>query len=419
MRKFLIRHWPGIILALLSLIGRLIYNYSTYNYETHYKWMPKELDEIAIGFVDGSTYTNPTGWGSYPALLGQFYRFVDLFGQIDNRMYWLIGLNAILGGIAVLLFYFLVRKLLKERWLVWGTSIAFAVYYPLIYLGSINVSENLFVVVILAIVLQTTNEKPLGVLDGILFGLAIVLRPLVLPFAAAYFLWLIWTRRLKLDIFGGKYMLELITFGGAILMIVSYLNAEVDAHNRYSFNGNGGVNMALTWCQPRRIRYELESGESFWFSPPEFHDKDKSTDINTNVPFYEQGYYYQLALNCIKEHPERLITNLTHIINIWDSRLYPDFKPIPEVHQLLIDFWKIATLPLLIGMIIWPYHRKKETLLREQWVLATLLLLSLATSVYLANPGEERYLYPYFFVILIWGVAGWYELIKRIAKMKK
>jgi len=43
--------------------------------------------------------------------------------------------------------------------------------------------------------------------------------------------------------------------------------------------------------------------------------------------------------------------------------------------------------------------------LRTYWLLAG-LLASMLLAVYAANPGEERYLVPYFFALVLYGVPG-------------
>jgi hypothetical protein len=197
-----------------------------------------------------------------------------------------------------------------------------------------------------------------------------------------------------------------------IVIPTAIINHHFDKHGAYSITGNGGVNIALTWCQPRRITYTLENGENFWFSPPIFQSKDPSTDIITDVAFYEQGYYINMGINCLIEHPERIITNIEHVINIFHSKFYPNFHPF-SLHDELITLWKILTVPLLLGLLYFPIKYQK---LRGEWLISILLLITLFIAVYAANPGEERYLVPYFFVILILGIAGLASGVNRPIK---
>ncbi|MFH1979206.1 MAG: hypothetical protein ABII97_02395, partial [Patescibacteria group bacterium] len=81
----------------------------------------------------------------------------------------------------------------------------------------------------------------------------------------------------------------------------------------------------------------------------------------------------------------------------------------------LLEFWRILSFPLLIVLFfLFPFLHKKG---RKEWLLGLLLLFSLWGSLYFSQPGEERYLIPYHFVLLVWGIPSaikvWKWLLKR------
>ena len=122
-----------------------------------------------------------------------------------------------------------------------------------------------------------------------------------------------------------------------------------------------------------------------------------------------------MAFGCIKENPERLFSNFGYIKNLWRSLFYPDFLSEHNWHNKLLEFWRILSFPLLIVLFfLFPFLHKTG---RREWLLGFSLLLSLWVALYVSQPGEERYLISYYFVLLVWGIPSaikvWKWLLKR------
>jgi len=113
------------------------------------------------------------------------------------------------------------------------------------------------------------------------------------------------------------------------------------------------------------------------------------------------------------QHPERLLTNLWGIKRIFWGVLYPD-QLSSRWHQAALLFWRILLLPFAVGFLLYPLARGSD---RPSWVLAAALFGSMLAAVYFGNPGEERYLAPYAFLLFLWGSASLAAITEKIASL--
>ena len=400
-------------LFLAALLIRGIYLWLVQSY-IPVKFLSQRFDGFALVLLQGKKHHALAGWGSFHILLAPLYKMLELLGALEYRVPIVLAINALLGALSVSLFFFLARRIFPDsRKTQVILSVIFLVYYPGIYFNALVVSENLFTplfIILFLILLRLDNPR---VWDsfylGLVFGFCLILRPIVLSFLPFFVLWLFFVYRWNLRRLLVFFLLPLLVGTSAIAWTCGAINYRYHKHKAFSFADNGGLNFALTWCKPRRVWYHLPDKESFWFSPPIFWSKDKSTDINTDVPFARQPYYYRLGLRCMREHPEYLVTNLANIKNIFYSKLYPDLIK-TDRHKSLIQRWRTIGPILLIGLLIFPFLSVSG---RKEWLLGAAAFLSVWLSVYAGNPGEERYIIPYYFILLLWGGPGLYLVFRR------
>lgn len=169
-----------------------------------------------------------------------------------------------------------------------------------------------------------------------------------------------------------------------------------------SIGENGGVNFAIAQCELKKISYSTADGDAFWFSPPVFWGSRKP-EVKTNIPFSNQNYYYRMGWECLKKGSGNFERNLSHVKNVFASFFYPDFEN-SFWHKNLFMFWKTIGAGLSITLLIFPFVKMNQPQSRTRSLLI-LLFLSLLAAVFWENPGEERYLVPYFFILLISGIV--------------
>ncbi|MDX1917848.1 MAG: hypothetical protein SFT81_01715 [Candidatus Caenarcaniphilales bacterium] len=396
-------------IAFLCLMIRLLFFDWIYFEPLLNNWLPESFDRRALAIVEGKKVFYLTGWASYPLFLALFYKLLKFLNLISERFYWTGVLNASLGSISAYLLAQIMKQLFPGR-LILSACIGFLyiLYYPAIYFSALNLSENFFTPLFMALIwfvilYQAKPDWKLGLITGLLSGIAVAIRPLLLSFLPLLILWLAFPWKKKLYLTSTQFVPAFLVSILSILLGVSFINSKIDFKGNFNFSGNSGINATLAWCEPSKISYHAPDGSSFWFRPPVFkNDRKNYPEMRTAVPFERADYYYMLAWNCIKQKPSRLISNLGHSLNIFEGYFYPDFD-VWEAHGGIIKFWKFLTLLFLAFMLVYPWLDPEGL---RNWCLGIFILFSLVAVVYLSNPGEERYLAPYHFVLLIWGVRG-------------
>ncbi len=415
--RWLRKYRIHFVLFLGSLALRLIYVLWVFDKERFGTVLPKSVDSIALYFVKGVEHVYPASWASFYIPLAYFYKALNWLGMFDDRLFYVAIINCFLGAAGVVIFYSLAKIIFPGRSKTPTIlSIIFSLYYPGLYFNALVLSENLFTPLFLGSIylIWRYNGKSLfnPVITGLLLGICTAIRPILSPFLPLFALWMLFKSREKLKLIAFRYLPILLCGFILIVVLISIENSKIHKYKRYVIAENGGVNVAMTWCQPRKIRYRASNGDTWWFSPPAFWNKDRSTDIITDVPFHNQMHYYKMGFKCMLENPEKLFTNNQNIFNLFHSRFYPNLI-YKNWHYRAINFWKIMTAVLFIGFLCYPMVIKKGEI---YWIFGSFLILSLLSMVYLMNPGEERYLVPYYFVLILWGLPVLYNWLRRILK---
>ncbi|HCI04055.1 MAG: hypothetical protein QF755_05180 [Candidatus Peribacteraceae bacterium] len=415
--RWLRKYRIHFVLFLGSLALRLIYVWQVFDDKQFRKVLPRSIDSIAMDFLNGVEHVYPTSWASFYIPLAYFYKALNWLGALDERFFYVAIVNCFLGAAAVVIFYALAKIIFPGRSRApIILAIVFSLYYPGLYFNALILSENLFTPLFLGSVYLIWRYDGRSifnpVITGLLLGVCTAIRPILFSFLPLFALWMLFKSREKLKLVALRYLPILLCGFILAAVLISIENNKIHKHKRYAIAENGGVNVAMTWCQPRKIRYHASNGDKWWFSPPVFWNKDRSTDIITDVPFHNQMYYYKMGFNCMLENPERIITNFSNLINIFHGRMYPNLI-YSEWHYRAINFWKIMSVALLIGFLLYPVLFRRG---RYYWTFGLLLILSLLSTAYFANPGEERYLVPYYFVLILWGLPTLHESIARTLK---
>jgi len=383
-----------VILFLVTIIVRGIIVFYLLEPNSYLKWLPFQNDRRGLDLAAGRVVNHPEAWSSYYLFLGGLYALLKPVGLIDYRIQIIVGLNVFLGAMAVIVFY-RILKIFVNRKISFIGGIIFSVYYPAIYLNSLIMSENLFSFTLISAVLLLTG-KPTSkrlVTAGSLLGISMVIRPLLLAFLPLLGMWM-WRQKIK------TVFMPIIV----IIILVSVVNSRIGKTpwRLTSVVENGGVNFAIAQCEFKKINYSTADGDAFWFSPPVFWGTNRP-EIKTDIPFSNQRYYYRMGWECLKREPARLGYNLIHIKNVFMSTFYPNFVNYVW-HRNMFIFWKAIGVGLSITLLIFPFVKMNQSQSRVRSLLI-LLFLSLILAVFWENPGEERYLAPYFFILLISGIV--------------
>jgi len=199
----------------------------------------------------------------------------------------------------------------------------------------------------------------------------------------------------------------IILLSGMLIPIIftMILNYKFSHQHMLQLTSSTGVNFFITQCKYKRVDYKHPTNqEKFWFSPP-VSWKTSLPKITTSIPFYQQSFYLQQGLQCLWQHPTNLIKNLSSIKNMFHSLIYPDLHMTPFV-KLMFTTSKI--MALLTAILFFLYPKKNP----YYW-LFFYLITSLFLSVYLINPGEERYLIPYTWIFFLFAPTSLKILLEK------
>ncbi len=406
--------WCYALLAFGFLI-RLFYIF-LFTTPKLYLWSdPGAYDLRALQMAKGQFVMFSTYWPPfYHIWLSLIYRPLIWLGLENQRIEIYVIISALLAMIGFWCVYQITKKLFSKKigLIVLGMLIF---WYPLIFMNYLVMSENLFFPLLFLglyfLIIKPENAST-GLWIGLFFGLAFLTRPifaLVLPF------FLLWGIYYKVN------WRLLLTFSLTVIAIV----ASMTLFNSYYTNGaeksissNSGVGFAMLWCDAKSLQFS-NKGYSFGFGPPANIDYPENRRIFTAVPFENQKYYYQMGLNCIKNHPQILVENFSSVIKLFHSHLFPTIGNVAgwEVFRLI---FKILTGLLFVSGIItitglfYNWFKINE---KKYFYLMALIVLSIPLTVYLQNIGEERYLMPYAPLLIILSIPIANALIKKIWKL--
>jgi hypothetical protein len=399
----------------INLLLRFIYYFIFFNKDKIQVYLPARLDEIAILFINGAKHSFPTAWSSYHLILSLIYLPLQYLHILDQRFAVVAIINLFFCSLAAVIVYRISLKIFpQDKFLSCIITGIFTFYYPLYYFSLLSIPESLFTLILISlfyILLAHPLNTTTSVLVGTLIATGLISKPIILFLIFLLLPWIIIVKIIKEKSPFRYFITTFIIFFGLSFLAAGF-NFYFDKNHSFVVVGNGGVNFAMAWCEPKRISYNLENGENRWFAPPVFELNTDHPELEYNVPFRNQGFYYLEGLKCLKQKPIRLITNFTHVLNIFDSKFYPDLINNSN-HYELINLWKTLTILLLIGFFVFPIFNKEK---RKEWLLGLIFFSSLIGAVYFSNPGEERYLVPFYFILIIYGCWFYKMLVSELLK---
>ncbi len=352
----------------------------------------RALDMAKGQFVMFSTYWPPF----FHIFLSFIYRPLVWLG-IES---WRIKIDMVLFALFYIIGFWCIYQIVKK---LFDKKIALVIlgilifWYPLIFLNYVIMSENLFFPLMFLglYVLIVKGDKPInGALLGILWGTAFLARPV---FALAIPLFVLWALYYKIN---WRFLISFLLTGAVIVALMMgfnyyYTKNDIAGGTEKSISSNGGVGFAMLWCDAKSIEFR-NNGYNFGFGPPANINYEESKRIFTDVPFSNQKYYYQMGLDCLKERPEKLITNFSSVIKLFHSHLFPTIGNVAYWENFRLLFKFLTGFLFLTSIISLIFFTRNKYL-----YLMALIILSLPMMVYLQNVGEERYIIPYAPLLLI------------------
>jgi len=407
------------ILLFFGFLLRLFYIF-TFTSPEKYLWSDAGTYDVhAMRMAKGIHITLSTYWPPFfHIFLSCLYRPLIWLGLEEQRVKIDVILFSLFYILAFWCIYQIVKKLFSKKTALFVLT-ALILWYPFIFLNALIMSENLFFVLIFLglYFLIVKPETPLnGFWIGLFWGIAIIARPI---FALAVPFFLLWAWRQKIN---WKFLLSFTITAGVIIISMMTFNFFYTDGAEKSVSSSGGFNFAMTWCDVKSVKYTNENGYWFWFASAANIDYPDDKAIATTVPFENQKFYYQMGLDCLKQHPERIIDNFSSVKKLFHSHLFPTTSDMAGwsffrfLFKIINGLLFVASIATIVGSLNGWISVKKFT--KKYLYLFALIILSLFITLYLQNVGEERYLIPYAPLLIILSIPTIIKLFGHINKIK-
>ncbi len=130
---------------------------------------------------------------------------------------------------------------------------------------------------------------------------------------------------------------------------------------------NGGVNFYLNFADVRTIRYQGSFGR-YWITPAPNAFRGERTEL-TNVPFFDEEYYYARGAHFLREHPWALVSgtrNLVEGAGVGEQVFWPNW--LEGYESLFHTYSRVFFSVILVPSCVWtlclanPVFRRMESL---------------------------------------------------------
>lgn len=381
--------WRAVVLSLLlqvAVIGLLhTYHFRTTDNHFAYGWEMGCIGRsIALGRGFSDPFCIPTGpsaWEPpvYPYLIGGVF---GLCGIYSNASAWvLLIINCVFAALTCVPIYLIARRVFDEcvaRWSVWiWALLPYMWYWAIHWVWDTTMSPFLLAVIFwFTLELEDRPGVKRWVVFGLLWGIAALLNPSLLPFLPASGIWA-WYRRSKrgLPSFSGVVAASIVFF----LCVAPWLIRNYREFGRFVFirddfgqqlrlgNGPYADGISMVYLQPNLNARELERFRTMG-----------------ELAYAEE--HKQEAYEFIREHPGRtVLIDLKKFVFYWMG--IPKADAGFAVSLLRNSVFLASSVLAIWGVILAIRQRRKGA-----WLFA-LLLLSYPTVYYFVYP-HARYRHP-------------------------
>jgi hypothetical protein len=437
------QYWIVAIIVIAALVVRFVYVFQFTQFKNYLYSDMGAYWEMALERVKGNDVSIGQ-WIIWPPFyhiaLSYFIRLIDFFGLADFRLEIVKGCDIILGSLSLLFLYGLTKKIAKGNPVpALIVSAAYSFCYPIIYLNAFVLTENLAIPLLIFSTWCIFKVSPMRDQDSEAGGSGGRRRIRFLSIPLIDFLW-IFLSGLSLAIataarpaFGLLGLLFVLFLTGVMVFRVRAIFKEKDIRREafsrlakaaffslvfFAFLGlvmlenmrisggklaglgaGGGFNFYLAQSK----KYWLETnfnGYRYILVPPGTVDQPERGKFITDVPFYDQAYYYSLGWQYLKGHPEMLLKNLLSFETLFFGPLFPSDASAQWFVEL-IPIFKMKLFIMAVSILILLPFMLKNPLLRSRYFFFILALPFCLLSLNLIYNVEQRYLYSFAFILYI------------------
>jgi len=342
---------------------------------------------------------------------GYYYFLAGIYAIAGHSYVAVRVTQAFLDTLTCLLIYLLGKEIFGEA-AGWLAAALAAVYPPLIFYIGVLLTESVTTFLLagaawLLLRCTRTGQRPLCViLAGLLLGLAIITRSVLLITVPFVLFWLLFVaERWPGWNMAMRYGLALLV--PIVLVIAPITIRNYQIHRQFILiSTNGGVNFFLGHGGTQRLKDEVRNLPEVW-------SEGELIGISSRTQPEEESYFYQLGLEYVRSHPVRTIRSLPGKLKnmYWASDYWPASDAQANILRSIdLVFWRLLLLPLSFAGLL--FFRGQE---QRQAALLYLLILS-TTIVPVLFWAQPRFRMPVVPCFITLAAGTLYELYRRFTR---
>ena len=347
---------------------------------------------------------------------GYYYFLAGVYAVAGHRYVAVRMVQAVLDTITCLLVYLLGKEVFGEAAGLLAAALA-AVYPPLIFYTGVLLTESLTAflltgatwMLVRSVGADWRRSQIRRLVGGMLMGLAIITRSVLLITVPLVLFWLIviaegwlgWSTVVRRAL----YMLVPI-----MLLIAPITIRNYQIHGKLILiSTNGGVNFFLGHGGTERLKNQVRNLPETW-------TEDDLIGISPRTQPEEEALFYRLGWQYMRGHilpTARAVPG--KLLNMyWASDYWPASRPQAQILRSVdAVFWRLALLPLsLVGLLAFRGHELRGAALLYLIIVSTVAI----PLVFWAQPRFRMPVVPLFITLAAGAVGVFYQRLAQGGK---
>lgn len=392
----------GLMAALLSLAALVGYvflwaPYADFLFSDMAKYWDSAMSRLQGGeFEDSQFVAWPPLYHIFLAELFRLLRWAGLEGLV--RLETALCINIAACAVSVYALQRVAAHWFERSEFVLITVLLYGLGFPSLYFNAFLLSGNLGMpLMICAFALVVLRHHWWAVAaGGLLLALGVIVRPSFGPYGLAFVLFYLARYGISWRFMGRAAVFSAVFF--AAVLLASAEVARISKGKVFGLSANGGLDFFITMSNYHRIETAYD-GWHFVVVAPALSWEPENGTFYTDVPFYNQDYYFRQGWQFLKRDPMRLFRSYEHMSHLFFADMLPSRVDAPGF-TFWIPLWDRFkfVIFLTLGLYAWMWRRlgarKPELVLMISTVALTLVVSAIFT-------GEPRYTYAILFIFYL------------------
>ncbi len=394
----------GLTAALLSLAALLLYvfvctPYQDFLFSDMGKFWTSAMARLAGGgqeFEDPQFIAWPPLYHIFLAELFRVFRWLGLDELI--RLETALSINIVAFAVSVYALQRLAVQWFVRPELIFITVMLYALGFPSLYFNAFLLSGNLGMpLMICAFALITHKQAWWAVATGgLLFALASIIRPSFGPYGLSFVLFYLVRHGMNWKFIARAAVFSAVFF--SMVLLASLEVARISGGKVFGLSANGGLDFFITMSKYHKVDLKYD-GWNFVIVVPALSWEPEYGTFNTNVPFYNQDYYFHQGWEFLKHNPMRAFRSFEHMGHLFFADMLPSRLDAPgfSFWRPVWDWFKCGMF-LTFGLYLWMWRRLGERQPEFVMMISVVLLTLIVSAIF---TGEPRYTYSILFIFYL------------------